>query len=72
MKALMKKVGLEINYQVDFCTTGLEAFELLREIYKSGMSYKLIITDFNMPVMNGIKSTYKIREFLEKEMNIQR
>jgi CheY-like chemotaxis protein len=28
------------------------------------MQYRLILTDFNMPVMDGIKATYKIREFL--------
>jgi CheY-like chemotaxis protein len=64
MKAIMEKAGLDVNYQVDFCITGLEAFDLVKETYISGMSYKLILTDFNMPVMDGIKSTQKIREFL--------
>jgi CheY-like chemotaxis protein len=33
------------------------------------MQYRLILTDFNMPVMDGIKATYKIREFLN-EINL--
>ncbi len=57
MKAIMEKAGLDVNYQVDFCITGLEAFDLVKETYTNGMSYKLILTDFNMPVMDGIKST---------------
>lgn len=36
------------------------------------MRYKLILTDFNMPGMNGIKATYLIRSFLEKQMKIER
>jgi CheY-like chemotaxis protein len=36
------------------------------------MSYKLILTDFNMPVMDGIKSTQKIRKFLTNDLNIKR
>ena len=35
------------------------------------MKYKLILTDFNMPVMDGIKSTFKIRNFLSSEMNLK-
>ena len=30
------------------------------------------MTDFNMPVMDGIKATYKIRDFLSKTKNIER
>ena len=33
------------------------------------MKYDIILTDFNMPVMDGIKATYKIREFLS-EINL--
>ena len=67
MKAIMEKAGLDVNYQVDFCITGLEAFDLVKETYQNGMSYKLILTDFNMPVMDGIKSTKKIRQFLKEQ-----
>jgi CheY-like chemotaxis protein len=72
MKAIMEKAGLDITYQVDFCITGLEAFDLVKETYKSGMSYKLILTDFNMPVMDGIIATQKIRELLTNVHKIER
>ena len=34
---------------------------------KYGFQYSLIITDFNMPEMNGIEATKAIRQFLTKE-----
>ena len=34
------------------------------------MQYRLILTDFNMPVMDGIKATYKIREYLNTEIKL--
>ena len=37
---------------------------------KNGFAYNLILTDFSMPVMDGIESTRRIREFL-REFNGQ-
>ena len=68
----MRKVGLDIDYQVDFCITGLEAIELLKETYDSGLTYKLILTDFNMPVCDGIKATSMIRDHLTHQLSIKR
>lgn len=33
---------------------GMEAIEMVKQTQALGMKYKLIFTDFNMPVMNGI------------------
>ena len=34
------------------------------------MAYKIIFTDFSMPVMDGIEATFHIRKFLEEEQGI--
>ena len=36
------------------------------------MSYKVIFTDFSMPVMSGIESTILIRKFLSEEIGLER
>ena len=32
-----------------------------------GLSYKVIFTDFSMPVMDGIQATKKIRQYLQDQ-----
>ena len=36
------------------------------------MSYKVIFTDFSMPIMDGIESTREIRKWLEQEHRVAR
>jgi len=72
IKLMMKKAGLDVDTQVDFCIDGLEAFNKLKETYESGFSYSLIFTDFNMPVLDGIKATALMRQYLTNERNIER
>jgi CheY-like chemotaxis protein len=69
LKVLLLKADIDLN-KVDFCITGQEALNKIQKEYKNGGSYKLILTDFMMPVMNGIICTTNIRKFLKEEMNI--
>ena len=54
MKGILFKAGLNLEYQVDFCISGEQAFDLVKDMYSQGMKYRLIFTDFNMPGINGI------------------
>ena len=72
MKGMLFKAGLNLEFQVDFCISGLQAFELIQEMYQQGFSYKLILTDFNMPEMDGIKATELIRNFLTEKQKLNR
>ena len=65
MKALLLKFRINIDYQVDYCITGLEALNLIKEMSQKGIFYKLILTDFCMPVMDGIQSSKKIRAYIK-------
>lgn len=53
-----------LNHDVTFANNGEEAFDL----YKKDR-YDMIFMDINMPVLNGIDATIKIREY-EKEQEI--
>ena len=65
MQAMLEKAGIDINHQVDFCSDGQEAIDTLLKSYEKGICYKIIFTDFSMPVMDGIDATKKIRSILK-------
>ena len=67
---LLKKANIQIEYQVDFCMNGKEAVDQLIAAYKSNMSYKVIFTDFNMPIMDGLEAISKIRKFLSSNIGL--
>jgi CheY-like chemotaxis protein len=65
MKAILHKFHFDINYQLDYCMSGFEALTQLQNTYTAGHQYQLIFTDFNMPGMNGMEATAKMREYLD-------
>lgn len=62
---LIRIVLEELKQDVTIANNGQEAFELYKE-----NPYDLILMDINMPLLNGLESTSKIRAF-EKEKEIQ-
>jgi len=57
MRAELGMLKVDTANQVDFCIDGQEAVDKLVETYSNGMSYKIIFTDFKMPVLDGIDAT---------------
>lgn len=72
VKVMLKNLGFNVSYQVDFCINGLEALQTLKIAYQNQVEYCLIITDYHMPKMDGIEATSAMRNFLASEMNIDR
>jgi CheY-like chemotaxis protein len=72
IQSLLFNNGIDTENRVDYCITGQEALEKLKNAYKEDHAYCIIFTDFNMPVMSGIESTLHMRTYLEKERNIKR
>ena len=60
MRLLLQLSGVRDDAQVDYCITGQEALDKVRQALDLGIGYKLIFTDFNMPVMDGIMATENI------------
>ena len=72
MKAILKVLGVDYESRVDFCLNGLEAYDMIVNGYQLGLSYFLILTDFSMPVMDGIESISLIRKYLGDKMHLKR
>jgi CheY-like chemotaxis protein len=67
MKSMLFRAGIDTEYQVDYCISGKEAMEQMINSTENGLSYKLIFTDFSMPVMDGIQATKKMRAYLTEK-----
>ena len=64
MKAIISKAGIDVKSQIDLCITGKEAVTQLKKATQEGLSYRLILTDFSMPELDGIQATKQMREYL--------
>ena len=64
MRSLLFRNGIDVENQVDFCINGLEGLNQVKEAQKIGVRYKVIFTDFNMPLLDGIEATQEIRKYL--------
>lgn len=67
MKAILFKIGANMEYQCDFCITGQEAVDQVKMVQELGLKYSIILTDIQMPVMDGITATKEIRAYFESE-----
>jgi CheY-like chemotaxis protein len=64
MRAILFKLGLDVDNRIDFCINGQEGIEIAEQCKEHGMNHKLIFTDFNMPVMDGVQATKRLRNIL--------
>ena len=46
---------------------GQEAINLVHSSIYQGMRYKLMFTDFNMPIMDGLEATKRLRQIFGTE-----
>jgi len=64
MRAVLYSLGINTDFQVDYCIHGKEAVRQVKRTYENGMRYTIILTDFSMPIMDGIEAAQKIRKYL--------
>lgn len=65
LKAILIKLGFEAR-NIQNATNGKSAIEMIDAVFQSGDDYDMIITDLEMPVMNGLEMTRKLREQEDK------
>ena len=49
MNSMLFNLGVDTKKRVDICISALEASDRIKEAYKIGIKYDLILMDFNMP-----------------------
>ena len=54
----------KMKLNVSSATNGKEAFDMIK---KDDSKFDLILTDYNMPIMDGMELTFKLRETYEKD-----
>ena len=64
LRALLFKLEVDVDSCVDFCINGQEALKMAELSKKHDFKYKVILTDFSMPVMDGLEATKRLREIL--------
>ena len=62
---LIKKIFQQLNYSITSAKDGKEALD-----YLSKDDYDIVLMDINMPVMDGMTATKKIRELSEDKNQI--
>ena len=65
MKILLHSFGIT-KHQIDFCINGKEAVNIFKKHTQKDMEYKIILTDFSMPIMDGIEATRLIRAYMNE------
>ena len=54
MMAMLQKAGIDTENQVDYCISGKEMVDQVKMASRFNIQYRVIFTDFSMPVMDGI------------------
>ena len=62
MRSIINKMLEEIGYcNVEDAKNGTEAWKMIEKAHKSDVPYQFIISDWNMPKMNGLDLLKKIK-----------
>ncbi len=60
----------EAGIMADVCTSGTDALRMMEVQHTKQTPYNLILMDWNMPEMNGLETSRKIREFYGSESTV--
>lgn len=62
--SIAEKILKKMNLQVTTASDGKEAFDIIENTEKD---FSLVLTDYHMPVMDGMELTFRLRELFDKD-----
>ena len=65
-----RTVLAEVGIRADVCLSGEEALRMMEVQHTKHEPYNLVLMDWNMPGMNGLEASEKIREQFSKESTV--
>ena len=60
----------EAGIRADICSSGMEALHMMEVQHTKQTPYNLVLMDWNMPEMNGLETSEKIREQYSSESTV--
>ena len=64
----IKRLFLSLFYEVDATSNGVEALEFYKKQKTKNLGYDVVFSDIEMPYMNGIEFTKKIKDINEEQV----
>ena len=68
IKVILKCIGIDVAKRVDTAMSGVDALEIVKSAQVLDVRHTLIITDIQMPMMDGIQFTRGAREYYQKSL----
>ena len=64
LEAILRILKVNVDDVVDFAMSGEEAIDMVKKMHLNGLGYSLILTDIQMPGLDGIETAKLIVEYL--------
>ena len=67
LKVILHTLGVDVNERVDLAICAKDALEFIKSANTLGIKYNLILTDIQMPDINGIEFTRQARQLFKAQ-----